>query len=142
MWVSPKINQRTNVSLTPCFLVYCFPPSYLLASTNVSTCRIPHIDELEPEEDKLFGDDKCGEIDPRELLRRVVDIRNRAIECKEYKKPEVALGDDVVQLMIELVRDVLWREKDLQVKSIHVECCTSSYGHCQVPYSMFCSVLT
>lgn len=100
----------------------------------------PHIDELDLEEDKLFGDDNCGEIDPRELLRRVVDIRDRARECEEYKKPEVALGDDVVRPMMELVRDMLGRNEDLRVENMYVECCPSSCGALSrtILHTLFC----
>jgi hypothetical protein len=36
----PRSIKVQNISLTPSFLLYYFSPSYLLASTNVSSCRM------------------------------------------------------------------------------------------------------
>jgi hypothetical protein len=66
---------------------------------------VSYIDIPGFEEDKLFSDDTCGEMNPQELPRRVVDICD--LNARNRRRLEVALGDDVIRPMMGSVR---WAE--------------------------------
>lgn len=55
-------------------------------------------------------------------------IRDRARDCEKYKRPEVALGDDVVRPMMELVREMLGLGDKVLVENMYVEGCPLSGG--------------